>query len=127
MMNNDEHELLIEWLKLINGKLNHVVDKIGDLGERYKVLPTMPPVPPPSAPPDESPRADQETPVTAIDPSTIEPCVNRIVYIWLINGRGFWMWISAVERNLVIGVRWNGIEWVPARINVNRIESFLCF
>jgi hypothetical protein len=63
----------------------------------------------------------------AVDPGAIRPCVRRNVYLWLDNGRSFWAWLTYVGRRSAAGYRWNGYRWVYFGIDLNRIDSFVCY
>lgn len=46
---------------------------------------------------------------------------NRIVYLWLINGRGFWYHIKFVKGNKLIGYFLDRALWRYYPININNI------
>ncbi|MDF2989254.1 MAG: hypothetical protein K0R50_4764, partial [Eubacterium sp.] len=59
-------------------------------------------------------------------PGPIRQCRNRFAYIWLINGRNFWAWISDVQGRTIYGYRWTGNRWVYFQANVNQVFTFIC-
>jgi len=59
-------------------------------------------------------------------PGPIRFCENRFTYIWLVNGRDFWTWISAVSRRTIYGYRWNGRRWMYFESDVNDVDTFIC-
>lgn len=87
-----------------------------------------PPGPPPPYTPQISPAQLAGGPAAfAINPGAIWRCRFRFVYLWLVNGRQFWAWLTFVGRNSVAGFRWNGFRWVFFGIDLNRIIYFECY
>lgn len=82
--------------------------------------------PPPSFVPSQA-AAQQTTGTFAIDPGAIRRCIFRYVYLWLNNGQQFWAWLVFVGPRSVSGWRWIGFRWVFFGIDLDRIESFVCF
>ncbi len=88
----------------------------------------QPPAPPPSFTPSQSQAQTFAGPgVFAVDPGAIRPCVRRYVFIWLDSGQRFWAWLVFVGRRSAAGWRWTGRRWVYFGIDLDRIESFICF
>ena len=86
--------------------------------------------PPTGAPPAfvPSPAAAQQTAgVLAVNPGAIRPCTFRFLYLWLNNGQQFWAWIVFVGSRSVAGWRWFGFRWVYFGVDLNTIDSFVCF
>lgn len=83
--------------------------------------------PPTSPPPSFIPQQRQDVGVFAVDPGSIRNCLFRNTYIWLNNGRGFWIYPTYVGRNSVSGFRWNGFRWTFYGTDLGRITSFQCF
>ncbi len=71
-------------------------------------------------PPNFTPRRPQ------FSPGPIRQCRNRFAFIWLINGRRFWAWISDVQGRTIFGYRWTGRRWVYFQANVNQVFTFVC-
>lgn len=65
--------------------------------------------------------------VQAVDPGAIRRCLYRFTFVWLDNGRSFWIFPVFVGRRSLAGYRWNGRRWVYFGIDLRRIESFTCF
>lgn len=91
--------------------------------------------PPSSPPPSFAPQQSQAqtysqgfgaTPL-AVSPGSLRPCLYRFVYIWPRRGRGFWAWLTRVDRRSASGWRWNGRRWVYFGIDLRQIESFQCY
>ena len=61
-----------------------------------------------------------------ISPGYLRRCMFRLIYVWEINGRGYWAYLTRVDRNFVSGWRWMGRRWTPFRQNIRRIDSILC-
>ncbi|WP_418921786.1 hypothetical protein [Clostridium aestuarii] len=77
--------------------------------------------PPPSTIPDkDSPK------LKAVDPGAIKNCKYRYVYLWLKNGRSFWIWLTYVGKTSISGWRWTGFFWVYFGIDLKKIDSFIC-
>ena len=79
---------------------------------------------PKMAPPNFTPEFQQEMMGRPMD---IRRCLNRFVYIWLINGNSFWFFPIFVGRDQIIGFRWRRNGWMYDRINLRRIAGFRCF
>lgn len=47
-----------------------------------------------------------------------------IVYLWLINGRGFWYHIKSVKGNTLIGYSLNRGLWIYYPVNINNIYRY---
>ncbi|RXM57763.1 hypothetical protein [Clostridium tetani] len=82
--------------------------------------------PPPSFTP-QRPQAASNAQILAVDPGSIRPCRFRFVYIWPERGRPFWMFITFVGPRSIAGWRWTGFSWSYFGIDLNRIDSFVCF
>lgn len=80
-----------------------------------------PTTPPPSVIPQESVGA------FAVDPGAIRRCLFRFTYVWLNNGRSFWLYPTFVGRNSVAGFRWRRNRWEYYGTDLRRIRSFRCF
>ncbi len=61
-----------------------------------------------------------------ISPGYLRRCMFRLIYVWEINGRGYWAYLTRVDRNSVFGWRWINRRWAPFRQNIRRIDSILC-
>ncbi|MCX7748133.1 MAG: hypothetical protein N2645_14795 [Clostridia bacterium] len=85
--------------------------------------------PPSGPPPSFTPQQAQAQGfgAYAVDPGAIRPCTYRFVYLWLTNGRQFWAWLTFVGRRSAAGYRWIGFRWVYFGIDLDRIESFICY
>lgn len=100
--------------------------------ERFPTPPTPPREPgmpprmegPRSAPPNFTPQFQQDMMRRPMD---IRRCVNRFVFIWLVNGNGFWFFPIFVGRDQIVGFRWRRNGWMYDRINLRRIAGFRCF
>lgn len=53
-------------------------------------------------------------------------CMNRISFVRLFNGRGFWFFPTEARRDLLIGFRWRRNRWQPDTIEMHRIRSIDC-
>ena len=87
---------------------------------------------PPSGPPPSfiPQQAQAQTPgvgIFAIDPGAISPCRFRFVYLWLRNGQQFWAWLVFVGRRSAAGWRWTGFRWVYFGVDLDNIQSFVCY
>lgn len=65
--------------------------------------------------------------VQAVDPGAIRRCLYKFTYVWLDNGRSFWIFPVFVGRRSLAGYRWNGRRWVYFGIDLRRIDSFVCY
>lgn len=81
--------------------------------------------PPSSPPPSFAPQKSHAQPF-AVSPGSIRHCLFRFTYIWPRRGRGFWAWLTRVDRRSVSGWRWNGRRWVFFGMDLRQIESFQC-
>lgn len=84
--------------------------------------------PPPSATPSKNQaQVKSYTGVKAVEPGTLKPCRYTYVYIWPRRGSGFWAWLTYVGRRSASGYRWNGYRWYYFGIDLNNIDSFICY
>jgi hypothetical protein len=83
--------------------------------------------PPPSFVPQQPASARGGVGVFAVDPGAIRGCLFRFTYIWLRNGRSFWLFPTFVGRESVAGFRWNGFRWNYYGTDLDRISSFQCY
>lgn len=81
----------------------------------------------PSSPPPNFVPQRQSASVFAVDPGAIRSCLFRNTFVWLNNGRSFWLFPTFVGRNSVSGFRWNGFMWTFYGTDLRRIASFQCF
>lgn len=89
--------------------------------------PTQSPIgPPKNMPPFSAPSKPKSQSLGIVDPRAIRRCLFRFTYIWLRNGRSFWIYLTFVGRHSIAGWRWNGRRWVYVGIDIDRIESFIC-
>lgn len=127
-----------------------------NLGERQPPPPRPPqggpPSGPPGGPPPKPPQGGQPPrppqgggPPTAPPPSFIPQfpnvgfagieagamrrCLYKNTYIWLRNGRSFWLYPTYVGRNTVAGYRWrpNQKRWAYYGTDEDEIQSFQCY
>lgn len=83
--------------------------------------------PPPSFTPSQS-QAQGGVGIQAVDPGSLFACRFRFVYIWLDNGRSFWVYLTFVGRRSIAGYRWTRRRgWVYFGIDTRRIDSFICY
>jgi hypothetical protein len=83
--------------------------------------------PPPSFVPQQPAGARGGAQIYAVDPGAIRGCLFRFTYVWLRNGRSFWLYPTFVGRESVAGFRWNGRRWNYYGTDLERITSFQCF
>lgn len=63
----------------------------------------------------------------AVDPGALRPCLYRYVYVWLTNGRSFWVWPTFIGPRSLAGYRWTRYGWRYFGIDLNRIDRFYCY
>lgn len=61
-----------------------------------------------------------------VSPVYLRRCMFKLIYIWEINGIGYWAYLTRVDRRVVSGWRWVNMRWIPFRQSVNRINSVFC-
>lgn len=83
--------------------------------------------PPPSFVPQQSQAQSTGVGIFAIDPGAIRPCLFRYVYLWLTTGEQFWAWLVFVGRRSAAGWRWTGFRWVYFGVDLDNIQSFICY
>ena len=62
----------------------------------------------------------------AVDPRAIMRCVNSFTYVWLMHGRGFWMYPTFVGPRSVAGYRWGRFGWTYTGFDIRAVKSFTC-
>lgn len=81
---------------------------------------------PTSPPPQTIPRQAASPGLRAVDPFAIRECLYHYTYVWLNNGREFWMYPIFVGRRSVSGYQWTNFGWVYTGIDLRSIQSFYC-
>ncbi|MFF2753148.1 collagen-like protein [Psychrobacillus sp. NPDC058041] len=61
-----------------------------------------------------------------IEPDALKNCLYHDTYIQLVNRNSFWFHPTYIDHYVTSGFRWNGNEWIPWGIDLNRIVSFQC-
>ncbi|MGE7662137.1 hypothetical protein ACQKL6_10460 [Peribacillus sp. NPDC097197] len=64
-----------------------------------------------------------------IEAGAMRGCLYKNTYIWLRNGRSFWLYPTYVGRNTVAGYRWrpNQKRWAYYGTDEDEIQSFQCY
>lgn len=62
----------------------------------------------------------------ALTIGSIQPCLNRLVYLWLNNGYQAWAWLVYGNVQAIWGYYWNGFTWDYFGIDLNSVDSFYC-
>ena len=62
-----------------------------------------------------------------VSPNSIQPCKFRYTYVWLTNGREFWVWPTYIDRYTLAGFRWVGRGWAYFGIDLKKIDEFVCY
>lgn len=123
-------------LELINDKLNSLNDKVDSLNETLYALVSIALAPPPIFTPASTPEASTKekeseesdaVDVSAVDPGAIRPCKFRSIYIWSENGQGFWAWLTYVGKRSAAGFKWEEGRWIYFGIDLEKIDSFVCY
>lgn len=85
--------------------------------------------PPSGPPPTVTPTkpSSQQAGIFAVDPGAIRPCTFRFVFLWLTTGERFWAWLTFVGRRSAAGWRWTGFRWIYFGVDLDNIESFVCY
>ena len=65
--------------------------------------------------------------VKAVDPSSVKPCIRKFVYIWQKNDYSYWAYLTYIGPKSIAGWRWAGWRWVYFGLDLNRIDSFICY
>ncbi|SHG94071.1 hypothetical protein [Tepidibacter thalassicus] len=81
---------------------------------------------PPGPPPSYIPKKSKGPELKAIDPGAIRFCRYKFTYIWLENGRSFWVWLIFVGRNSIAGYKWIRGRWRFWGTDIRNIDSFYC-
>lgn len=55
------------------------------------------------------------------------PCRYRYTYIWLENGKSFWIWPTYIDRYYIAGFRWTRKGWSYFGLRIKKIEDFVCY
>lgn len=83
--------------------------------------------PPPPFVPTQPAGARDGVGIYAVDPGAIRGCLYQFTYVWLRNGRSFWLYPTFVGRNSIAGFRWSGRRWNYYGTDLERITSFQCY
>lgn len=63
----------------------------------------------------------------AVSTASISFCLFKFTYIWERGGRNYWAYLLNVDRRSVSGLRWFRGTWVFFGVDLNRIDSFICY
>lgn len=63
----------------------------------------------------------------AVSPGSISFCLFKFTYIWERGGRNYWAFLLNVDRRSASGLRWFRGTWVYFGVDLNRIDSFICY
>ena len=69
----------------------------------------------------------KEAQTKAVSPGSISFCLFKFTYIWERGGRNYWAFLLNVDRKSVSGLRWFRGTWVYFGVDLNRIDSFICY
>ena len=81
--------------------------------------------PPSSRPPGSRPRRDHAH--RHINHIALARCTGSLVYIWLRNGRDFWLHLTSVTARTLCGFAWTRHGWRYECFDLRTIEGFSCF
>lgn len=73
-------------------------------------------------PPDFTPKKTPDLYKTEL--SAISGAKGKFTYIWLKDGRSFWVYIINAGRNSITGYKWNKFGWIFYGISLKNLESF---
>lgn len=57
---------------------------------------------------------------------TVIPCMFRITYLWLDDGREVWAKPIGVNDHFMSCWTWNGLTWEYSSIHLQLLECFIC-
>ncbi len=63
----------------------------------------------------------------AVSPGSISFCLFKFTYIWERSGRNYWAFLLNVDKKSVSGLRWFRGTWVYFGVDINKIDSFICY
>ena len=63
----------------------------------------------------------------AVSPGSISFCLFKFTYIWERGNRNYWTYLLNVDRRSISGFRWFRGRWVFFGLDLNRIDSFICY
>lgn len=89
-------------------------------------------IPPQTSPPPFIPSKTEtnnnETGVTSnVTKESISSCVNKFTYIWQLNGKSYWAFISSYDSNSISGWRFISFKWVYFGLDIKKIDSFITY
>lgn len=71
-------------------------------------------------------KIEGQTKTKSVHASDIKRCLFKYIYIWPKKGRSYWAWLTYVGKKYVSGFRWNGHHWIYFRIELKKIDNFVC-
>lgn len=63
----------------------------------------------------------------AVSPGSISFCLFKFTYIWERSGRSYWAFLLNADRKSISGLRWFRGTWVYFGVDINKIDSFVCY
>lgn len=63
----------------------------------------------------------------AVSPGSISFCLYKFTYIWEKGNRNYWTYLLNVDKKSISGFRWFRGTWVYFGLDLNKIDSFICY
>lgn len=63
----------------------------------------------------------------AVSPGSISFCLYKFTYIWEKGNRSYWVYLLNVDKKSISGFRWFRGTWVYFGLDLNKIDSFVCY
>ena len=63
----------------------------------------------------------------AVSPGSISFCLYKFTYIWEKGNRSYWAYLLNVDKKSISGFRWFRGTWVYFGLDLNRVDSFVCY
>jgi hypothetical protein len=95
-------------------------ENIYPTGQQWQTTDTGAPT---NQPPNFTPPKPQMAGVTE---DMLMTCIDKLSYIWLVNGINAWSYIKSAGNNQVSLYYWNGSSWAPIQVTLQQIEAFAC-
>lgn len=63
----------------------------------------------------------------AVSPGSISFCLYKFTYIWEKGNRSYWAYLLNVDKKSISGFRWFRGTWVYFGLDLNKVDSFVCY
>ena len=89
-------------------------------------------IPPQSSPPPFIPSKTEisnsgNSVVKDITTENMKDCFNKFTYVWQLNGRSYWAYITSCDKKSLSGWRFIAFKWIYFGVDLSKIECYISY